>query len=60
MLFNDHFKKNLHKKRSENICFSYISYTMISSSLYAMLKLFKRTSPQKLFEYDFITLYYIF
>ena len=30
---------------------------MLSSSLYAMLKLSKKRSPQKLFGYDCITLY---
>ena len=30
----------------------YISYKMWSSSLFAMLKVSKTTSPQKLFDYD--------
>ena len=30
---------------------------MLSSSLYAMLKLYKTAFPQKLFDYDCITLY---
>ena len=30
---------------------------MLSSSLYTMLKPSKTTSPKKLFDYDFVTLY---
>ena len=37
--------------------FSYIWSKMLSSSLYTMLKLSKTTSPNKLFDYDCLTLY---
>ena len=45
---------------AENICFSYNWPKMLSSSLYAMIKLSKKSSPQKLFDYDCVTLYVLY
>ena len=49
--------KNYHDNKSEHIYFWYVWSKMLSSSLYAMLKLSKTTSPNKLFDYDCVTLY---
>ena len=40
----------------ENICFSCIWSKMLSSSIFAIFRLSKTNSPQKLFEYDCIKL----
>ena len=49
------------QQKSAHICFLYIYIfiylIMLSSSLYAFIKLSKMTSPQKLFVYDCLTLY---
>ena len=43
--------------RRPNICLSYIWSKILSSSLYTMLKLSKTTSPNKLFDYDCVTVF---
>ena len=47
MKIKNHYNRNL------NI---YVWSKMLFSSLYTMLKLFKTSSPQKLFDYDSVTL----
>ena len=43
----------------QHFCFRYIWSKMLSSSLFAMLKLSPASSSQKLFDNDYVTLYYI-
>ena len=44
--------KNHHNKKNGHICLKYIRSKMLSSSL--------DTSPQKLFAYDFVTMYIMY
>ena len=51
--------KNHHDKNPNIFVFIYIWSKMLSSFLIALLKLSKTSSPQKLFDYDCVKLYYL-
>ena len=60
IFFNNSQNIKSSEQKVENICIPYIWSKMLSSTPYTMLKLWKTTSSNKLFDNDCVTLYMLY